>query len=163
MFKELVKREEKFDLISDSYGTEILIHYDVWDLINNLIDLIKQSVQDPYYLPEIHPITKVLEDLERTELDTRNWLDTEIAEKAADSNKRSGNNYMVNIYTEDLTRIKDNISIVKEYISSGEVYSSFEVSAGNDGNISGSYGYAMEEMRPKFDDGEFYIIIENNH
>ena len=162
LFKELVKREKEFDLTFDSYNGGI-VKYDVWDLINHLIDLIKQSVEDPFYLPEIHPITKVLEDLERTKLDYEKWLEEELKErKSKDSNKISSNDYMIRSYKDNIKNLKKDMIVVKKHISSGKTYSAFEVSAGNDGSISGAYGDAMEQMRPKFDD-EFYIIIENNH
>jgi len=160
LFKQLIKNEKIFALDYDKWNQEN-IKFDVWDLIEVLINLVRKGEADKYYLPNIYPITKSIEEVEKSLNDYKGWLEKE--KRSESTKKNSNSNYIIDLYTERIEDKEKALKVLNEFIQTGDLYSTVELSFGNDGIVTGDFGYAMEQIRIDKSTEEFYMIIENNH
>lgn len=161
LFKKLVKYESHFSIKYSTWNKESF-DFDVWDLIDNLISLIKKGVNDRYYLPDIYPLTKVKEDVERDLKNNKRWLKEESSPKS--SINKSTTDYIIRHYKEQIKiKTKDLVTLDK-YINCGKAFSAVEITFGNDGMVTGNFGDAMEtEIKNFKKEDDFHIIIESRH
>jgi hypothetical protein len=159
LFKKLVKYEKEFDVTFEEWQGGFQF-FDVWDLIENLINLIKKGPQDRYYLPDIKPITGLIDSLEASIMDYTRVLKEEREEIKKKPNK---DRYILNLYNDKLKEANENVKVLKELVSNSKKFSFIEMSFGNDGIVDGNYGYAMEQIKSIKPKDDFFVIIESRH
>lgn len=161
LFKQLNLNETLFDVSYDPWnGTSI--DFDVWDLIECLMDYVRKGPEDKYYMPDIFPISTIIESLEKEIDDFKRCL----KEDEEDPSLKHGGNYqyVANLYKEKIQEKSKHLSKLKKLSKSPKIYSSVELTFGNDGMVMGDFGYAMEQVKDKRTvDDDFYMIIENQH
>ncbi len=157
LFRQLVKFEEDFKIAHIDWQNNTT-NYDVWDLIECLIGVIKKGPEDKYWLPDFLPLGKLLETLEKSLSEYKKYL------KENDNlSKLSKNFYVTDVYADNIRDITDHLNGIKELFSGKGEYSFLEIAFGNDGMISGTFGDAMEQLHPSIKNEDLYIYTENHH
>lgn len=160
LFKQVINNEDTFHISYEPWQ-ELATQYDVGDLLETMIGLIRKNDGDKYYLPNIYPLENLVETIEKNISDYTRYLEEEKKQHTAKNG--SANDYIFKLYTENLATNKKNLEIVNRFIATGVQFSTVEISFGNDGIVMGNYGYAMEGLTSFEPTDEFHMIIENQH
>jgi len=154
LFEQLYKNKEEFNLEYDTWDDR-LFKMEVWDIISTILGFIKKDKYDRYYKPDIYPVASLVEYIEKEIQDMKKYIqDTD-----------DGNKSMISYYDSDINKREKDLKEINRLIDTGEIFSTFELSFGNDGVVSGDLGTVME-MECVWDDyenKEFFIVRDSQH